>query len=280
MHKLNEVIDTLKKQFQESKDLIVHSFDYYNQQIYLVFLQNVCDADTIKKDILQPLMMCEKESKFVLHLLSLTDTKTIQNNEDLQRLLIDGNVLIFLSNTIYSYRAIHILNNQPEDASVEMSVQGPQKALSQDLNTNIGLIRHRYPSSKLKIDYDTVGTLSKTKIALVYDVDYADQSVIKDLKKRLKKVKIDVIQAASQLDNALTEGEIHLFPTTMITERPDRIALNLSQGKVVIVIDGTPFSLTLPAVFFDFISSMDDLYHSFWVKKLLVVIRYFALVVT
>ena len=276
----SELINTLKQQFQDSKDLIVHSFEYFNQQIYLVYLQSVCDEDKIKSDIIQALMMCEKESKFQLHLLSLTSSKVIQKKEDLEDSLILGNVLVFISGKIFSYNVFHTLNNKPEQATVEMVIQGPQKAYSEDLNTNITLVRERYSSSKLKVEYYAVGTLSKTKIALLYDIDYANEDVVQEIKFGISHIDIDVIQAAGQLENALTYGKFHLFPTMMITERPDRTAYNLSQGKVVILMNGTPFALSCPAIFFDFMSSMDDLYHSYWIKKLVLVVRYLALFIT
>ncbi|MBI0579558.1 spore germination protein [Neobacillus cucumis] len=280
MRRQKEKIHNLKQELQDTSDLIVHSFEYFNQEISLVYLQDICDAEKIKSDIIQPLMMCERESKYLLHLLSLTTSKEIQQNEDFQSLILDGNVLVFISNSIYSYKVLRIVNNNPEEATVEMSVQGPQKAFTQDLHTNIALIRKRYPSNKVMVEYQEVGTLSKTKIALLYDVDYADFKVLEELKKRLSKIDMDVIQAAGQLDNALTKGKIHLFPTIMITERPDRAVINLSQGKIVLLIDGTPFTLCLPAIFFDFMSSMDDMYHAFWVKKLMLVVRYAALLIT
>ncbi|WP_088070072.1 spore germination protein [Gottfriedia luciferensis] len=274
------VIDALKQEFQASKDLIVHSFEYYEQQICLIYLQDLCDSDKIKTDIIQPLMLCEKESKFLLHLLSLSSCESIQNKRYLGEYIISGNVLIFISNGIYSYNAIRSMDTQSEEATVETSVQGPQKAFSHDLSTNIALIRKRYPSNKLSVEYQTVGTISKTSIAIIYDVDFADKKVIQELNSRLKRVKIDVIQAVGQLENKLSNKKIHLFPCMMITERPDRTVLNLAQGKVVIIMDGTPFSLSTPTVFFDFITSMDDIYHSFWIKKLLQVIRYLALIIT
>lgn len=276
----NKTIRNLKLQLQETKDLITHSFEYFNQEISLVYLQSLCDSQKIKTDIIQPLMMCEKESKFLLHLLSLPSGNDIQNGEDLQSLVIDGCVLIFISGSVYSYKAQKEFNTEAQDSSVEMSVQGPQKAFSQDLDQNITFIRKRYPSSKIKVEYQEVGSLSKTRIALLYDIDYVDFTVLKKLKKRLSEIDMDVIQAAGQLNNALTGRKISLFPTTMISERPDRAILNLSQGKIVIVIHGTPFAVSLPAIFFDFMSSMDDLYHAYWIKKLMLTIRYAALIIT
>jgi hypothetical protein len=66
----------------------------------------------------------------------------------------------------------------------------------------------------------------------------------------------------------------------MITERTDRIALNLAQGKMVILIEGSPFGLILPAVFFDFMSSMEDLYQPYWVSRFLITLRYLGLFIS
>lgn len=280
MKNQKETIITLKHQFQETKDLIIHTFEYFKQEISLVYLQSICDGHKIKNDIIQPLMMCEKESKYILHLLSLPSINVIQNGEDLQSFVVDGCVLIFISNSVYSYKIQKQINAEAQESSVEMSVQGPQKAFSQDLDENIAFIRKRYPTNKIRVEYQEIGTLSKTKIALLYDVDYVDFNVLKKLKERLSNVEMDVVQAAGQLDHALTGKKMNLFPTTMISERPDRATLNLSQGKIVILINGTPFSLSLPAIFFDFMSSMDDVYHAYWVKILMLTIRYSALLIT
>ncbi|MGJ7913349.1 spore germination protein [Neobacillus sp. LXY-1] len=181
-------IITLKHQFQETKDLIIHTFEYFNQEISLVYLQSICDSQKIKNDIIQHLMMCEKESKYILHLLSLPSINVIQNSEDLQSFLVDGCVLIFISKSVYSYNIQKKINTEALDATVEMSVQGPQKAFSQDLDENITFIRKRYPSNKIRVEYQEIGTLSKTKIALLYDVDYVDFKVLKKLKEQLSQI--------------------------------------------------------------------------------------------
>jgi len=277
---LKDPIEKLKEQFQDSADLTVHEFEFYHDKIRLVFLQTLCDDKKIKDNILQPLMLCERRTTYVLHLLSLPASKPYSKDDDVTKLLLEGNVLILLDNEIIFYKATKINNKEPQEANVEMSVLGPKKALSENLDNNITLVRSRYPTNKLKVENSEVGTMSKTKIAILYDVDYVQHDVLDDLKERLSNINIDMIQAAGQLENALTTEKFTIFPTMMITERPDRIALNLSQGKIVILLDGTPFSLILPAVFFDFISSMDDLFHAFWVKQLMVLLRYSGLLIT
>jgi hypothetical protein len=278
--RINKFLSTLKERFQNNSDFIVKNFDFYRDQITLVYLQHICDEKKIKDDIIQPILLCETEKKYLLHLLSLPNCETLQSEDDWNELLFAGNVYVVLADRILRIKATSEINSEPRETSVEMSVQGPQMGLSEDLATNITMVRKRYPSKGLVTEKQKVGSLSKTDIALMYDVDYVQEEVLQDLKERLGEIKIDMIQAAGQLQNALTRGKYHLFPTMMITERPDRIALNLSQGKVAIFVSGTPFALILPAVFFDFISAMDDLYQAYWIKKMLILLRYVGVFVT
>ncbi|MDP4084825.1 MAG: Ger(x)C family spore germination protein [Bacillota bacterium] len=212
--------------------------------------------------------------------MSLPNCKTLQGKDDLDELLFNGNIIIFLPERVLAIKVITELNSEPRETTVEMSVQGPQMGLCEDLATNITLIRRRYPSKNLVMEKQKVGTPSKTDIVLLYGTDYVQEDVLAELKTRLSEIEEDMIQAGGQLQNALTKGKFNLFPTMMITERPDHIVLNISQGKIAILINGTPFSLIAPTVFFDFISAMDDLYQAYWIKNLLVVLRYIDIMVT
>jgi hypothetical protein len=274
------IISDLQQKYHDSQDFIIHQFEYYDQVIVLIYLESMIEDNKIRKDVIDPLLLCEKESKFILHLLSLPSCKKITSFEDLEALLIGGNILIFISDSVYSYNVIKVSNNQPLDATVEMDVLGPQKGLSEDLNTNVTLVRARYPANTVKIEHQTAGTLSKTPIAIMYDVNLVDEDALKKLKKRLSEVTNDMIQSAGQLQNSLLDKKFQLFPTMMVTERPDRIAYNLAQGKIVILINGTPFGLIAPAVFFDFIAAMDDLSHTYWVARLMLLLRYAGLLIT
>ncbi|MFH0068421.1 spore germination protein [Peribacillus sp. NPDC056705] len=280
MVKQKEVISTLKEKFNDNRDLIVHQFEYYKKEIYLVYLESLSDEQKIRKDVIEPLLLCEKESRYLLHLLSLPTCKKVSTGDRLSSLLIDGYLLIFLGDAVYSYHIMKATNDQPQDATVEMSVLGPQKALSEDLSTNVNLIRTRYPALSLMVEQQSVGTVSKTPIAIMYDRDLVDHDVLGDLKKKIPELKMDMIQAIGELQNALTKNRHNLFPTMMDTQRPDRIALNLAQGKIAILLHGTPFGLIVPVVFFDFISAMDDTSHTFWVSRLMILIRYMGLIIT
>ncbi|WP_158555880.1 spore germination protein [Peribacillus glennii] len=280
MEELQKEINCVKEKYDNNPDFKVHRFEYFEKKIALIYMKSLCNEAQIKKDIIEPLLLCEKQGKYLLHLLSMPSCQHINASDDVEKLLLQGNALIALSGEIYSVDVRKPTNDQPLDATVEQTVQGAQKGLSEDLTMNMTLVRNRYPSKQLKIEQQTVGTLSKTRIAILYDVDYVQEDVLDEVKKKISGLKADIIQAAGQLHNYMTKEKYRIFPTMMITERPDRLALNLSQGKVVILMNGTPFGLVAPAVFFDFLSSMDDKTLPYWVTRLLILLRYVGLLIT
>ncbi|CAM3765657.1 spore germination protein [Cohnella lubricantis] len=86
-----------------------------------------------------------------------------------------------------------------------------------------------------------------------------------------------IFESTGQLAKLLNGQKYSLFPVIMLSDRPDRTVLNLAQGKAVILLEGTPFAMIFPAVFYDFMSALDDLYMPFFVTRLLVFFRYVAL---
>ncbi|MBA3921811.1 MAG: spore germination protein [Nostocaceae cyanobacterium] len=97
---------------------------------------------------------------------------------------------------------------------------------------------------------------------------------------RLGKLKPEVIHSTGHLQKLLTGRKYTLFPIMMLTERPDRVVLNLTQGKIVLLVQGNGFALIAPAVFYDFISSMDDLFQTFWISAFIIINRYVSIFLT
>jgi spore germination protein len=130
------------------------------------------------------------------------------------------------------------------------------------------------------VEMQVVGNLSKTKIALVYDDSIVDQNVLQELKRRLEKVNVDLIQSTGELQKHIAQDPWNAFPTVVATERPDRAVLNISHGKVIIVVDKTPFVMIVPSVFSDFFTAMDDLVQLPVIGSFLRGLRYIGLALT
>lgn len=275
-----DFISIVKQDLNDTADMKVHKFPHFNKEIMLAYLKSVCEEERIIKEIINHLVKCDSEREFKDYLLSLPHCHQINQVGEFAALLLDGNVIIYTDPDIFVLPVNKKLNVQLNTATVEMSVQGPQNAFTEDLDTNLLILRKRYPTSNLTFEMSKIGTISKTKLAIIYDAQFVDTEVLEEIRKKLTSINVDIIQAVGQLQNYLNRKKKTLFPTMMISERPDRCVFNLAQGKIVLILDGTPFTLSAPALFFDFISAMDDMYHSYWVTRILVFLRYTGLFIT
>ncbi|KAA0547395.1 spore germination protein [Bacillus sp. BGMRC 2118] len=273
-------INWIKEQLGSSLDVVTHELKAGSHSVHILYISSICDEKLIQTNLILPLFETQTEKEYISYLFSQPNVKSHTKDEETLKSVMNGSVFVSTSTNHLLFVSSKSSNKSVGEATVETVIQGPQSALSEDLETNINLIRKRYPQPTLRIEEKEVGTLSNTKVSIMYDQDFVNGDVLKKVKKSLEKIEIDVLQAAGQLHQKITNRKRTLFPTMMITERPDRIVLNLAQGKIVLLIDGTPFSIILPAVFYDFISSMEDLYQTYWVSKFIVSLRYIGLFIS
>ncbi|WP_078546935.1 spore germination protein [Litchfieldia alkalitelluris] len=277
----------LEEIYQYIDNKINHSVDSVSQElihpkkdlkIKLLYIKTLCDPEKIQRDVVKPFFESDSIKSY---LKSLEGYKEYEDKEKALNDLVRGNIVLFIEDEILLLNMGKNPNNAILDASVETTIQGPQNALSEDLITNINLIRSRYHQTSLVVEKcDPVGENDKMDLVLLYDNDKAKSEIVNEVKKRLKKIKNVTIQSVGELQREFDTRGKTLFPTYMITERPDRIVYNLAKGKVVLMLAGTPFVMVVPAVFFDFMRSMEDLYQPYWVSKFLVILRYTGLFVS
>ncbi|MCD1259263.1 spore germination protein [Paenibacillus athensensis] len=279
MDNTREVAEFLNIKFSGYSGFVWQELEAPQAHARIGYLQGMCSGQKLHELILSPFSKMESPDQFTAYLQALPFLKPYQTltqtMESVARgyavLLYDGRVLLLDLRTE--------LNNSISEANVENVVQGPKNGLSEDLNTNLFLVRSRYPQPSLQIESLTAGTVSQTPIAIVYDANLADPQVLDALRRTLKEIKAPMIQAANQLELHLNRKNRSLLPTMMVTERPDRIAFNLSQGKIIVVLHGTPFALIVPVVFYDFFTSMEDLTQAYWVGRFLLTVRYIGLAI-
>ncbi len=265
---------------RNSADLETQCLTNGQLEAHVYFYKSLCDIKIIRDCISEPLAKCKTAEDFKGVLNSELSCKRLDDVEQIRPEMLKGNALIAFEGKLWALSAAKVINDKPGEATNETSVQGPIFALTENSTANINLIRHRYPSPNLIVEEKTVGIISKTKLSILYDKQLVNESVLNELFQKLDRVRADVVQAVGQLEALLSQKKFRLFPVTLLTERPDRIALNLAQGKVVILMQGSNFALIAPAVFYDFMSAMDDMYQSFWVSNMLIVLRYIALFIT
>jgi hypothetical protein len=249
-------------------------------QAEILFITNICDSSLIRDKIIQPFFQMKQEEEFENYLLSFPGCIRPASNVDALNKITAGYVAIMLRERILLFNAAQIKAAALSDAQVEATIQGPQTGFSEHIDTNINLIRFRYQNNSLRVECLEIGRLSKSRLCMMYDELQVDHQILDQLRRTIDEIKVDTLQSTSELTQLLNKQKFSIFPTFLTTERPDRAILNLSQGKVILMLEGTPFVLILPAVFYDFYSAMDDNYQLSLVSFFLLILRYIALLLS
>ena len=186
---------------------------------------------------------------------------------------------------IYNAEIIAVETKAKLDRSIsepqnETTLKGSKDSFIENYMTNIGLIRKRIKSEKLVLEEENVGRRSKTKVGIIYISDIARPGLVKYVKQRLKKIDIDAILDSNYIVEIIEDSNKSDFPTTISTERPDKVANYLLDGRIGIIVENSPFVIVVPAFLPDFVNSAEDKYQKYVNVGITRIIRYIALFIT
>lgn len=281
MAKMNppELMDELLEKFKPSSDIIFKPLQIEGNKVYIFYLKSVIDGAKLQGMLIKPFFEMKSIVNFTSYIESLPDLLDMTFGEELQIEITKGSVLVAIEDEFYLIDLKLVNTNAVQQTIMEPTVHGPQLALSEDMETNLNIIRQRYHEPTLKFEIHQLKDKTHQPLAIIYDEKTVKQSVLQNIEEKIKNLDVPLIQSAGELQLHLNGSKISLFPTLILTERPDRIAYNLAAGKVVIMINGSPHALIAPVVFFDFMLSMEDNYHTFWITTFTLILRYIGLVI-
>ncbi|MFZ5640343.1 MAG: spore germination protein [Bacillota bacterium] len=170
---------------------------------------------------------------------------------------VDGYPSVFLVETkAWPHRGV-------ERPVTENVVRGPQDAFVEDVRTNTALVRKRLKNDALVTEMLKVGRLNKSDCALMYIDGIINPKLVKEVKRRIEAIKTDYVADSGMLQQIIEDNAYALISGILSTERPDRVAAYLAEGHMAIIIDGNPFALVVPVVFWGLLHSPED-YYLYW----------------
>jgi len=149
---------------------------------------------------------------------------------------------------------------QVEEPKTEPTIRGSYEGFTENIRTNIGLVRKRILDPQLRFERMTIGSRSRTDVMMIWMDNLAPQELVREVKRRLAAIRTDSVLEGSYIEEFIQEKTLTPFPTLLNTERPDKVAAQLLEGKVAVMVDGTPFVLVAPLTFFELFSSAEDYY--------------------
>ncbi|WP_405175206.1 spore germination protein [Paenibacillus sp. FSL H8-0261] len=256
--KHNVSLEWIKGELDGFADLIDRTLVAPFGQINLLYIKSVTDSQTLSRHVITPFYEMGDTNAYLDYITTYPGTEEETTQEIAIDLLLSGYVLLSINDVICFFDAMSTESSGVSETSAESISQGPSDALTEDIAVNLNMIRRRYQSTNLKMETMIIGDVSKTKVAILYDISRVDHNVLAELREKMNTLKVDILQATGELEKFISSDKLRILPKSIITERPDRVVFNLSEGKVAILLDTTGYAIVLPSIFNDFFTSMDD----------------------
>ena len=162
----------------------------------------------------------------------------------------------------------------------EVVIRGPQEAFVENIRVNTTLIRRIVNNENLIVENLKIGNVSKTVCSLCYMKNIANDDLVAEARYRLNNINIDYLVSSGQLEQLFEDNSKYSLPQVIATERPDKTATHLLEGRIAVLVNGSPYALIVPAVFIDFLESPEDNNIKFQFANLLKLIRIASFLIT
>lgn len=281
-------INYIKNLNDNSGDMVTRIIDKGCKKIGYIYLESVSSDDKVSEFLnksFNEISTFKSLFKYLKNKIYNSHISTVDNYTDLFYYLASGYTVILVEG---SSEAIIVetrsnLDRGVVESSSEPVVRGPKDSFTENHPKNIGLIRKRIKDHNLIFKNTVVGRRTKTTISVAYIKDIANLESVKKIINKLNKIDIDGIIDSGYIRELLEDNSKSIFPKMISTERPDLACTSLLEGRIVILVENTPFVLILPAMLIDFIHSTEDYYHkplNATFNRLLRVICFFITIVT
>ncbi|TCZ74012.1 spore germination protein [Paenibacillus albiflavus] len=166
------------------------------------------------------------------------------------------------------------------ESTTETVIRGPKEGFSESLRTNTSLIRRKIKNPNLWLETKQIGKVTKTDVGIMYINGIVNNKIVEEVHTRLDRIDIDGILESGYIEELIQDETYTPFPTIYHSERPDVIAAELLEGKVAILVDGTPIVLIVPALLISFVHAAEDYYQRSDISTLIRMLRFLSIVIT
>jgi Bacillus/Clostridium GerA spore germination protein. len=282
----------LKNIFQNDDTLISRRFENQNDtgvKCSILFIEGMVDAKLIDEYIMKPIIentsLHEKSNVMDEMMYHVIVTNNIEKTSEIDKLvesIINGETVLLvegfkealtISTKGWKTRAI-------EEPEGERILRGPREGFNESMVMNLSMIRRKILTPDLKFKFRTVGVRTHTKVCLCYLEGIVNNKILDELNKRLDSIDIDGIMASGYIQEFLKDSPFSPFKTVGSTERPDIVAAKLLEGRIGIIVEGTPVALTVPHIFIEYFQANEDYYINFYFSSISRILRIAAFIIS
>lgn len=275
---LDNNLTNIRNILGQSADVIIHKMKLGPEKTLdaaIIYIDGLVDKNLVNQDILRPLMFhlpvvdnaTEMNPGDLMQLiktsvLTVGDITSEQSITNLTDTILYGNTAVLL-NGVNEAIAINLRGWEArsiDEAKNEMTIRGPRTSFVETLRTNTAMLRRIIREPNLTFESSQIGQRSKTDVVIVYIKGVTPDSLIEEVRQRLRRINTDAILDVGYIEQFIEDSPISLFPTVGNTERPDVTAARILEGRAAIMMDGSPFALTVPMLYMESFQNPEDYY--------------------
>ncbi len=272
------------KDVLKSEDVLVFEFtSKEGKKFAAIYADGLINKELLGELVIKPLSECKKDAEYeqIKKMIASPEFKDGEKIKDAIKEISAGNVAVFIDGE--KSFMIAGLKSPPVRAVAEpptqVAVHGPREGFIEDIKINMGLIRKRIKSPDFMVKTITVGKKSETAVAIVYIEGTCPKGLPEKIEKQIKNNEIDIVADSSYISNFMTRHPRSLFKQCGIAEKPDVFCAKVCEGRVGIVVDGSPICLTVPYMLVEDFQSVEDYYITSYRATALRILRVLALMV-
>lgn len=288
---LTEDMIRIRRMYDNSSDLVDRRLSVGNVEIRVLICEGMVNSEALVKMLAEPLTnlpdSMTQNADSILRCIRTDSVLSIDQKEfytfgELFTFLMSGFAVILIEGIPFgiacgmqgfSYRSI-------SEPSSEVNVRGSREGFVEPLRINLTMIRRRIKSPSLKFELLQSGVRSKTEVGLIYMTDSVSGELLDNVRSRLKSAELDVVLDSGYLQPFLEEKPLSLFSGVGTTERPDTLCAKICEGRIAVLVDGSPFAMIVPYLFNENFQSVDDYTHQPYYATFIRLLKYAAFLFT
>ncbi len=283
---VNENIQSIQKLLDSPSDLITRTFNVGSTHhlCAIVCIAGLIDKNMINDQLLKNMLIHIPDEHIQLpaaagdiitaletEILSIHSIERVHTMDDVMLAVLDGDTALFVDgiDQVLIVSSKGWTNRAIEEPQSEALIRGPRDGFTEDIRINTVLIRRRIRDSNLRFYSDRIGRRAKKQVVIAYVDGIVHPELVKEVKRRMKTVDMDDSEGAGFIEQWIADSFLSPFPLILNTERPDKVCTALLQGRVAILVDGTPFALILPITLVSAFQSPEDYYSNWLISSLI-----------
>ncbi|MCT2536447.1 spore germination protein [Aquibacillus koreensis] len=265
---LDENVDSVKKMLDEPDDLIVRelSIGTDHQKAAIVYIKGMVDHKLVQDNILKTILEKEPEADidlsdyFYQEIIAISDIKKVKTLDDVSLAILSGSTALYIdqTDTVLLMGTAGGEHRAIEEPQSERLIRGPRAGFIENIGTNVSLIRQDIKDPNLRFKTHEIGRRSKQKLVVSYIDGIVNPDLVQEINRRLQSIDTEYAVGSGEVEHWIQDSFLSPFPQLGDTERPDRAVDALLKGKVVILVDGTPFVLIAPMTLVETLHSLED----------------------